>query len=88
MTEFSYYSQMSCPIQGMRDWTITDTGCAALQSLGLPCMDETSQREGCIQWDVNGNSCEPFPVPADLWGQAFRAFLEDETRDPVRANEL
>jgi hypothetical protein len=83
MAEFSYYSQVSCPMQGMRDWTISDTGCATLQSLGLPCLEETSQREGCTTWDVNGNSCEPFPVPADAWALAFVAFLQDETRDPV-----
>jgi len=86
LNEYNYYTRVSCPIQGFRDWMLTDRGCESLQNLGLPCMEETSLRENCTLWDSNGNSCEPFPIPAANFLDAFDAFLEDSTVDPVNMN--
>lgn len=83
MNDYNYYTRVSCPMQGFRDWMLTDTGCEALRSLELPCMAETSQRDGCTTWDVNGNSCEPFPVPPSSFLDTLVAFLRDPTVDPV-----
>lgn len=83
VNEFSYYDAVSCPMQGMRDWMLTDSGCTALQALGLPCYDETSQRVGCSRWDTNGNSCEPFPADSSSFLPLFVEFLQDESTDPL-----
>jgi len=83
LNEYNYYTRVSCPMQGFRDWMLTDTGCGTLEQLGLPCFAETSQRQGCTTWDTNGNSCEPFPVPPSSFLDAVTAFLQDETVDPV-----
>ena len=47
---YNYYSYVSCPMQGFRDWLLTDSGCASLQSLGLSCTNKTTKREECVQW--------------------------------------
>lgn len=79
----NYYSMVSCPAQGMRDWLLTDGGCAALKNLSLPCYEETREREGCTQWDTEGNSCEPYPVPEEHYATLFEQFLFDPQEDPT-----
>lgn len=81
--EYSYYSVVSCPMQSFRDWMLTDTGCDSLQSFGLPCYNETASRSGCTTWDLEGNSCEPFPAPEESMLYLFVAFLQDNTTDPL-----
>ena len=50
---------------------------------GLDCHNVTSQRPNCSLWEENGNSCEPFPVPADKFNDMFVAFLQDDATDPT-----
>ncbi|CAB9512861.1 dispatched homolog 3 [Seminavis robusta] len=82
-SDFNYYSMLSCPAQGMRDWLLTDNGCAALTNVSLPCYEETRLREGCTTWDTEGNSCEPYPVPSEHYGALLEQFLFDPQADPT-----
>eukprot|EP00549_Striatella_unipunctata_P025511 CAMPEP_0118725018 /NCGR_PEP_ID=MMETSP0800-20121206/32911_1 /TAXON_ID=210618 ORGANISM="Striatella unipunctata, Strain CCMP2910" /NCGR_SAMPLE_ID=MMETSP0800 /ASSEMBLY_ACC=CAM_ASM_000638 /LENGTH=846 /DNA_ID=CAMNT_0006633679 /DNA_START=84 /DNA_END=2624 /DNA_ORIENTATION=+ len=83
MSDYNYYQYVTCFAQGLRDWLLTDVGCEALQNFSLPCADETMQRDGCRYWDTNGNSCEPFPLPREVFLPLTREFLLDETADPT-----
>jgi len=82
MDEYSYYSTVICPSQGFRDWLLTDSGCTTLESMGLACFNETNQRDNCIPWDTQGNSCEPYPVPQENFNILFREFILDPTISP------
>lgn len=64
MTQAQYYTTVNCPMQMLRDWLLTDTGCSVLTSKGLQCYNTTSLRPGCVGRNES-NSCEPFPVPQE-----------------------
>ncbi|CAB9508308.1 dispatched homolog 3 [Seminavis robusta] len=80
-TDQWYYSLVSCPHQGMRDWLLTDAGCNRLTERGLPCHNETAARPNCVTWDTNGNSCEPYPVPSEHYAGLLEKFLTDPNMD-------
>ena len=80
--EFSYYRVVSCPAQGFRDWLLTDSGCASLSANDLDCYNVTSERVNCVNWDTNGNSCEPYPVPQTKYFDLFVAWLLDPNTNP------
>jgi predicted RND superfamily exporter protein len=80
-TEEWYYQLVTCPHQGMRDWLLTDFGCAKLKENGLPCYDETRVRPNCTAWDIDGNSCEPFPVPQNKFSTLLKEFMLDPNVD-------
>lgn len=83
LTDEWYYQLVTCPHQGLRDWLLTDYGCAQLQEYGLPCYNETSVRPNCVTWDTEGNSCEPYPVAPENFADIFGGFLLDPNFDPA-----
>ncbi|KAK3242148.1 Patched domain-containing protein [Cymbomonas tetramitiformis] len=80
-TEDGYRTFVTCPMQGLRDWLLTRSGCQALQSYDLKCYNET--RVNCTRVAGNASStCEPFPLPQDSSMLVLGEWLSSSDRDP------
>jgi len=80
-TEEHYHDVVTCPMQGFRDWLLTENGCTSLHDHGLDCANVTATRPNCVYWaEEEGMSCEPFPVPSADFEGLMIDFLSDDKR--------
>mmetsp|Transcript_28927 Transcript_28927/g.55390 ORF Transcript_28927/g.55390 Transcript_28927/m.55390 type:complete len:1169 (-) Transcript_28927:363-3869(-) len=87
-TEQMYYSKVTCVWQAFRDWLLSTEGCVHLRRMGLPCHEDIPQA-GCaslndmFQSGDYSRSCEPFPVPENVFSPLVGAFVNSPSRSPT-----